>query len=109
MPNGECPYCHQSPLDWQREWYSLMEQTQLYKGELASECPNPDCMTKVWLRAFPQEVDQDAPLLARSETAAAAWAQKQKPQYGNLGIYLLSNDRGAVASKNYVFREYRKS
>jgi hypothetical protein len=109
MPNGECPYCHQSPPDWHREWYSLTEQSQLYREEFASDCPNPDCQKKVWLRAFPEAIDQDIPLLARSEAAANVWVQKQKPQYGDVMTYLQSNDPGAVAYKSYAFREHRKS
>jgi hypothetical protein len=85
-----------------------MEQSQLYRGELASDCPNPDCRKKVWLRAFPEEIDQDIPLLARSAAAADAWVQKQKPHYGDVRTYLQSNDPGAVAYQNYVFREHRK-
>jgi hypothetical protein len=108
MPNGPCPYCGKSPPDWHREWYSLAEQTRLYKGELATDCPNPDCKKKVWLRATPEEIDQDTPVLARSEASADIWVQLQKPQYADVKTYLKSNDPGATVYQNYVFREYRQ-
>jgi hypothetical protein len=70
MPNGERPFCHQSPPDWHREWYSLAEQSRHYKGEWATDCPNPDGRRRVWVHAFPAEINQDLPLLARFEAAA---------------------------------------
>jgi hypothetical protein len=105
MPTGpECPYCHKSPPDWYREWYTRAEAIQLFKGELASDCPNLQCKKRVWLRYAPEEIDQNTPLLARSWAQADAWVKDQKPQYQTIQGFLQSNDPGAQAYKNYNFR-----
>jgi hypothetical protein len=105
MPTGpECPYCHESPPDWFREWYTPSEATQLFQGLMASDCPNPECGKKVWLRWVPETIDQTTPLLARSLAQADAWVKSQKPQYQTIQGFLQANDPAAQAYKNDKFR-----
>jgi hypothetical protein len=102
MPNGPCPYGHET-FDWHREWWTNPEQRELYQKKFATDCPL--CAKRVWLGAGPEQIDQDTPRLKRSRAAAEEWVRREKSQYADLDTYLQSGDPTAGPYEKYVFRE----
>src|SRR5205814_3633757 len=75
-PRMNCPHCGFFAEDWFREWYRYSEQTQVYSGEIAADCP--ECHQGVKLTQEVEKAPPDAPILSRSRTAAERWVQHEK-------------------------------
>jgi hypothetical protein len=91
--------------DWFREWYPYEEQPKIFRGILAADCPNPDCLQGVKLTGTVERAPVDAPVLARSHALAARWVQREKRGlYPDLDSFLRSTDPAAPAYRSYRFR-----
>jgi len=102
-PMQNCPHCGALVADWFREWYLPLEQSKIYRGELAADCPK--CHRGVALNVGVVIAPPSAPVLARSRSAAENWLKIQKTGlYSGLHGFLQSNDPAAVDYRTYQFR-----
>jgi hypothetical protein len=91
--------------DWFREWYPYPEQPEIFRGRLAADCPNPDCLRGVKLTRTAEKAPPDVPVLARSYAAATKWVLAEKRGlYADLESFLRSSDPAALAYRTYQFR-----
>jgi hypothetical protein len=104
-PRKACPHCGTFVEDWFREWYPGDEQPKIFRGLLAADCPNPDCLRGVKLTLTVEPAPADAPVLARSHAAASRWVfHEKRGLYADLESFLRSGDPAALAYRDYEFR-----
>ena len=100
-----CPHCGFLVEDWFREWYPYEEQPKIFRGILAADCPNPDCLGGVKLAGSVEKAPSGAPILARSHALATKWVLHEKRGlYPDLDSFLRSADPAASAYRGYKFR-----
>ena len=104
-PREACPHCGFYVEDWFREWYPRDEQPAIFQGVLAADCPNSGCRRGVKLTLRVEFAPANAPVLARSYTAATLWVLREKRGlYPDLESFLGSSDPAASAYRDYRFR-----
>src|SRR5262249_53689025 len=106
MPTGEpCPHpqCGKMVRDWFREWYSRVEQIQIYQGNLAGDCPH--CRRGVILSYDLRAAPPHMITLARSLRAGQDWLHLlNDPQYPDMRTFLASNHPAVQDYRDYIFR-----
>ena len=108
-PDEECPICHQKIQDWHFERYDKPEQSALYRGVAAMDCPR--CGGPV---GFQQGTIGPAPsgvlLVRRRADKAAAWAPLGAAYAGgNLAGYLSKLGPGQDYSTYWSAQEVQQA
>jgi hypothetical protein len=75
-PDKDCPVCQQRVQDWHFEWYDKSEQSTIYRGLAAMDCPL--CGELVgYQQTTIGPAPVGIPVVKRRSAKAAEWANSQ--------------------------------
>lgn len=77
-----CPWCIVTIADWFLEWHTPQQQNDIYKGQLAMDCPIHDCRRPVTMnKGRVVQAPPELKTVHRSIDLAEKWATD--PMFGN--------------------------
>jgi hypothetical protein len=92
MPHfTHCLWCNAYIWDWFVEWYLPPEKEGVEKGQLAMDCPHPDCRRPVlWIKLKLDRAPDGTMLVQRPIAGAEKWATSPSQGYPDLVTFLTS-------------------